>query len=288
MPFSIAVPSFNDGKPLRRFLHSAVGTRGLDEIVVVDHRSADDTPEILVELEPVLSAGGIRLTTHRERRDFSGRFTMASLRALTVRLCTNDIVCTMDADYVIGPGLSDLMELATRVISENRVYAVGHDIPYLQPPIVFDESGVLQKHGPCYRHGAIPRIVLRDSVECRQDYVRGRFYKFYPHTAERPYWMPIRWLPESVISINDKPDERWRLRLTMNNYLESISQTPSLGDVPWLESFAKGDLDTRIDPLDYFHPGKLWDTSLEGQRYHVSGIARASRDAVAPSSPPAI
>ena len=47
-PFSIAVPSFNDAEALSRFLLSACASpSGLDEIVVVDHRSSDETPHVL-------------------------------------------------------------------------------------------------------------------------------------------------------------------------------------------------------------------------------------------------
>ena len=277
-PYAIAVPTFDEGARLERFLRSTLGGEGrglggLGEIVVIDHRSTDATPEILDALRPSVERAGIRLRCFHEPRDFGPGFTMADLRAATVRACESEIVASLDADYVLGPRFAEWMGLVCEALEQPGVFGVGSEIVYVDGPVRFSSEGRIVEHATCYRHVAIPRVVWRDAVVFSQDACGGRYYRTTSNDASRAEWWMIPRIPESVLSINDKPPARRRLRATMNGYFASLSG-PDAGGSTWHEAVAAGEITEQRTSDDYDHESHRLDVSLVGERYFA-------RDAVA-------
>ena len=106
MGFSIAAPCYNEGPRLKRFILSSLAIRGVEEIFIVDHRSDDNSLDILKELQDVCKSRGVALKWITETRDFCREFTMADLRQVVVKGCSNKIVHMLDADMVLGPSYS--------------------------------------------------------------------------------------------------------------------------------------------------------------------------------------
>lgn len=266
--FSFACPSYNEGYRLKRFLVSCLEIKGLNEIHVVNHRSSDETEEILKEMKTVYNNSSKRLLVTYEKRDFSKNFTMADLRNVAVQTCSNDVVYSVDADWVFGPNFIYLMYAAYGCLLHKDVYGVGHEMYSIDEYVNFND-GTIEKHGPCYKHVAIPRIVLREHSICRQTGGNGRYFQFLPTSSIKNKWRTIPYIKNAILSINDKSAERKQLRATMNKFFELSLNNKDYQEKTWLESYDNEGIDSDVSPMDYFHESNQLNLSFKGERYHV-------------------
>lgn len=265
--FSFACPSYNEGYRLRRFLKSCLEVKGLNEVHVVDHRSSDNTQEIIEEMRPVLERQGIRLISSYEERDFSSNFTMADLRNVAVDACTNDVVYSVDADWIFGPNFSSLMREAFRALSIPGVYAAGHEM-FSVDEFIDIEAARVTKHGKCFKHVAIPRIVLKNRSKCRQTGSRGKYFQ-WEATTNNTSWVTIAYLPSAVVAMNDKEQERKNLRTTMNKFFELSLNSDDFDNTSWLEAYEQGQIESDVTANDYYHESNSLDVNLEGEEFFV-------------------
>ena len=269
--WSFAVPSYNEGERLRRFLRSCCGIRkyGLDDIFIINHRSSDNTEEILTEMEPVLKECGIDLRWDYESQDFSKTFTMADLRINTVNGCKNEIVHIMDADNIVGDNFGFMIKSIFDAFKNSNVYAVGYEKIAVSDFIEFSQEGQILNHGPVLRHVSIPRIVRKNHVVCKQNHVGGRYYWFYPVGIQNATWITVPFIEyNTILGINDKSPERLQLRRTMNDYFEKAAQGKAKGT--WFEYYKEGLLkEADVNKNDYLHSDNLYDIDLTGQCYFV-------------------
>ena len=269
--WSFAVPSYNEGERLRRFLKSCsqISKYGLDDIFIVNHRSDDNTENILKEMQPILKKCGIDLRWEYESRDFNKDFTMADLRMKTIEGTKNDLVHIMDADNIVGNNFGFIIGSIIEAFKSPNVYAAGYEKIGVSSFIEFSKSGHILNHGPVLRHVPIPRVVRKKNVVCKQNHVGGRYYWFYPINIENPAWVTVPFVEHnSILGINDKSPERLRLRRTMNDYFEKAAQGHA--EKPWLELYEEGLLEKAdISKEDYLHSDNLYNIDLTGHQYFV-------------------
>jgi GT2 family glycosyltransferase len=140
---SVTIVGWNSGADLQRCLDSvAAQTRAVDEVVVVDNASADESAAI-ARSHPVVSA----LEENRENRGFAGGQNQAIQRS------HGDWVLTLNPDVVLGPDfVARLLERA----SEPRVgtlcgklLRLGEGGKRLDPPVI-DSTGIVFERS--FRH----------------------------------------------------------------------------------------------------------------------------------------
>ena len=269
-PISFACPAYNDAPRLHRLLESASHLDRVNEIFVINHRSDDDTQSLLQQKAPELARKGINLRWIVEQRDFSQSFTMADLRAATIKHCSNEVVYVTDSDHVLGPGFSRMIDQAFDLLREGDTYAVGHELLSIIGNVEFDQTGRVLSHADCYLHVSIPRFVLRDQVTCRQDVESGRYYWCHPKTPEMSKWVTIDCTADSIIAVDDRCYDRQQLRRTMNNFFVR-SVGGELHDT-WHEAYDRGALLDDINEMDFFHESNQIDTDLTGERFWLTSL----------------
>jgi glycosyltransferase involved in cell wall biosynthesis len=246
---SFCVHSFNEGEELRRLVESSLMfAEFIDEWVIVDHRSSDDTPSIIRALEPKLAAAGIRLVTAREERDLCKAFAFADIRNMTLGLCRNEIAALMDADFILGPAFLGHLERSIAAIRKksSTYFAGSYSVPVIWDRLVTDKRGRIMEHGRVWVHQRRARILHRSSIRYEQTGNGGRWEKFVYRGAEAwrrhdlhltqnrrgdPY-------PNAVISCNVKGAERIALRDSMTMYMEDAHRGRTTGT--WLEDYRAG------------------------------------------------
>lgn len=268
--WSFAVPSYNEGPRLRRFLNSCSNMRkfGLDDVFIINHRSDDDTEDILTEFKPLLEERGINLNWEYEGRDFSKDFTMADLRMNTVKGCKNEIVHITDADNVIGKNFIFLVDSAIKSFEDKNIYAVGYERLTVDNFIKFNKQGQIEEHGPVLPHVSIPLWLRRDNVYCEQNHCGGRYYWFYPKEMQEPRWVTIPFGKgaSTILAINDKDEERKKLRKTMNDFFVASSEGVESGN--WLEAYNSGSLEeANVSKKDFYHESHRVEVDLRGQEF---------------------
>ena len=241
---SFCVHSFDEGAALRRLVVSSLPLADLiDEWVIVDHRSTDDTPEVIQELRSILDSHGIALRTWREERDLSATYTFADIRNDTIKACRNPIVVLHDADFVLGPAFRDILDQAIPALSDRRqaFHAATYAVPVLWDRVNTDEQGTLVDHGRVWVHPHRPRVLLRDSVHYEQIGNDGRWEKLV-HDAAHPQALHLTPRkapkPSAVVSINAKSPEKIALRDTMTMFMEDVVSGKVTGE--WLENYREG------------------------------------------------
>jgi glycosyltransferase involved in cell wall biosynthesis len=264
--YSFACPSYNEGYRLERFLRSCLGLDGLDEIHVVDHRSNDNTSEILEKMKTQLASVHKKLIMTHEARDFSKNFTMADLRNVAVNGCSNSVVYSVDADWIFGPNFEIMMYQAFKKLEQENRFAVGHRM-YSVDEFIEIKNNKVKGHGDSFAHVAIPRIILKDFTTCRQTGANGKYFEFLPTEPNRSKWVELKYLKNSVLAINDKPEERKKLRTTMNKFFELSLKDKNYSDKTWLDSYGKGILESDVTPLDYYHVDNKVDIDFCGEEY---------------------
>lgn len=241
---SFCVHVWNEAAALERLVRSSLPLADLiSEWVILDHRSDDETPQVIESLRPLLDNHGIALVTAREERDLSPDFTFADVRNRALELCSSDVIVLHDADFILGPGFRGMLERAVLGVSRGDAYAAAFTVPVVWDRLVVDEAGTVKDHGRVWVHGRRPRIFRRGTVRYEQTKQGGRWERLIALDRRRPRVVPLtplRVLKHGVVSVNVKPAERIALRETMTMYMQDAMQ----GRVkrPWLEAYQAGEV----------------------------------------------
>jgi glycosyltransferase involved in cell wall biosynthesis len=214
--------TYNESQGIDRYLHSCLSFRDvIDQVHVVDHRSDDDTQHVLDSYQDQFKDAGIKLTTRLEDRDFSKDFLIADLFGDTVEDCDNEIVFRHDADFILGPGYVDLIDKCVNFLSREDVYAVGYEIPCVGDSLSINDN-IVTSYGYCNLHSPVPRVFKKSKTVCKQDHFGGKYEFFYPTDSKCSQWIQMKYVKDSLISVNIKPQERMKQRETMNTYMKDV------------------------------------------------------------------
>ena len=211
---------YNEPEAIRNYLQSCLQFAGIvDEVFIINHRSSDNTGEVINSFRDTYAESGIELNVYEEARDFSKDFTIADLFGHAVNGCKNEIVFRHDADFIFGSGYIDLMAASVRMMEPKDVYAVGYEIPVVSGFMnVWD--GNISGYGSCAVHVPVPRVFKRTMTQCLQNHVGGKYEWFYPTDPSCQRWGLLPAFRNSLISVNIKSEERSQLRETMNTFFE--------------------------------------------------------------------
>lgn len=231
---SFANQVFNEPESIRNYLNSCLQFGGiLDEVFVINHRSSDNTLDVIKSFEKQYKEVGIKFHWKTETRDFSKDFTHGDLRTDVVFSCENEIVFNHDADFVFGTGFLKTMKECIRSLNENNIYACSYEIPVVSGDLIVNK-GVIDSFHRCNMHVHVPRVVKKSKAICLQKHVSGKFEWFYPTDEECSQWVKIPHFRESILSIDIKPLERQELRRTMNTFFEDLASGVVQGQ--WLDN----------------------------------------------------
>lgn len=214
--------TYNESQGIDRYLHSCLSFKDVvDQVHVVDHRSNDDTQRVLDSYQDQFKDAGIKLTTRFESRDFSKDFLIADLFGETVADCDNEIVFRHDADFILGPGYVDLINRCINFLSRENVYAVGYEIPCVGDSLSIVDN-VITQFGYCNLHSPVPRVFKKSKTTCKQNHFGGKYEFFYPVDSDCTQWVQMKFIKDSLVSVNIKPEDRMKQRETMNTYMKDI------------------------------------------------------------------
>ena len=153
---------------------------------------------------------------------------------------------------------------------QKDVYAVGYERVAIDDFIEFDDDGQITDHGPVLPHVSIPLWLRKNKVFCEQNHCGGRYYWFYPKNIENPRWVTIPFGrgQSTILTINDKGEERKSLRRTMNDFF--VSAANGEAEKPWIQSYEEGLLqEADVSKQDYLHEDNILNISLIGDKYFV-------------------
>lgn len=231
---SFANQVYNEPEAIGNYLRSCLQFAGIiDEVYIIDHRSSDNTLEVIKSFEDQYIEAGINLRWKTEPRDFSKDFTIADVFGDAVKECTNEIVFRHDADFVFGSGYFKTMESAVKSLSIKSVYACGYEIPVVSDSIKFNTGEVID-YGFCNMHVSVPRVFKRTKTKCLQNHVGGKYEWFHPIDKECWQWVTLPHFRQSLLSVNVKDVARQELRETMNAFMEDLQQGKAKGN--WLDN----------------------------------------------------
>jgi GT2 family glycosyltransferase len=133
---SVTIVTWNSGSDLRRCLDSvAAQTRPVDEVVVVDNASTDESKAI-ARSHAVVSA----FEENRENRGFAGGQNQA------IRRSSGDWILTLNPDVVLGPGF--VADLGRRAVEPRtgtlcgKLLRLGDGGKRLDPAVI-DSTGIV-------------------------------------------------------------------------------------------------------------------------------------------------
>ena len=271
---SFAVHSYNEADALRRLVLSSLPFAGsFQEWVILDHRSDDDTAEVIDELAPLLASKGIALQRLHEERDFSVSYTFADVRNATINACSHPVVALLDADFILGPGFGDFLRRSLTALRHRTYYGAAYSVPCVWDHLRTDSAGRIASHGRVWVHQIRDRIFWRDAVHYEQTGQGGRWERIKlddPSRRNRLSLTRNRNGPltrDAVVSVNVKPPERIELRDTMTTFLQDAMQGKASGT--WLENHAAGV--TRKQPAYPYQ-----SCSLLGWRLHAPSLNLAA------------
>lgn len=225
---------YNESEGIKNYLSSCLQFAGIvDEVYVINHRSSDNTLEVIESFEDKYKEAGIKLRWKTEPRDFSKDFTIADVFGAAVSECENEIVFRHDADFIFGKGYLKTMAEAIKYLSHKQIYACGYEIPVVSKALYMDE-GTVEQYGFCNMHVSVPRVFKRTKTKCLQNHVEGKYEWFHPTDPECSNWITIPHFRESLLSVNIKPSERQELRETMNTFMQDLQAGKVTGN--WLDN----------------------------------------------------
>jgi glycosyltransferase involved in cell wall biosynthesis len=231
---SFANQVYNEPEAIGNYLRSCLQFAGIiDEVYIIDHRSSDNTLEVIKSFEDQYIEAGINLRWKTEPRDFSKDFTIADVFGDAVKECTNEIVFRHDADFVFGSGYFKTMESAVKSLSIKSVYACGYEIPVVSDSIKFNTGEVID-YGFCNMHVSVPRVFKRTKTKCLQNHVGGKYEWFHPIDKECSQWVALPHFRQSLLSVNVKDVTRQELRETMNTFMQDLQAGKVEGN--WLDN----------------------------------------------------
>ena len=231
---SFANQVYNEPEAIGNYLRSCLQFAGIvDEVYIIDHRSSDNTLEVIKSFEDQYIEAGINLRWKTEPRDFSKDFAIADVFGDAVKECANEIVFRHDADFIFGSGYLKTMECAVRFLNFKTVYACGYEIPVVSDSVKFAHGKVVD-YGFCNMHVSVPRIFKRTKTKCLQNHVGGKYEWFHPTNEECTQWVTLPHFRQSLLSVNVKDVARQELRETMNTFMEDLKQGSAQGN--WLDN----------------------------------------------------
>lgn len=275
---SFCVHSYNEAEALKRLVLSSLPmAQVIDEWVILDHRSDDDTPRVIAELEPILAAQQIHLVALHEDRDLSAEHTFADVRNRTIQACRNPVVALLDADFLLGPVFQDMARAAARELTfrGNHCHAATYAVPCLWDRLSIDGRCTIRDHGRVWVHNRRPRFLLKDAITFEQRGDGGRWEYLTVVDPTKPRLIHLtptgsrqqKIRRHSVISVNVKSEERIALRDTMTMFMQDAISAGKTGT--WLEAYAKGE--TRNQPPYPYH-----QVSVRGWRINAPGLELSS------------
>jgi glycosyltransferase involved in cell wall biosynthesis len=231
---SFANQVYNEPVAIENYLNSCLQFAGIiDEVFVINHRSSDNTLEVIESFKTQYEKAGIDLRWVTEERDFSKDFTLGDLRTKAVHSCSNEIVFNHDADFVFGKGFLKTMFMTVINLLKKDVYTCSYEIP-----VVFDsitmKRGEVEDFGWCNVHVHVPRAVNRTISICLQNHAKGKYEWWYPKIKSVNKWIKIPYFRSSILSIENKKQERIVVRQTMNTFFEDLFSNKIEGN--WLEN----------------------------------------------------
>ena len=213
---------YNEPEAIGNYLGSCLQFAGIvDEVFVINHRSSDNTLDVIESFKEAYDNAGIQLRWRTEERDFSKNFTIADIFGAAVQECSNEIVFRHDADFVFGKGYLKTMVFAIKSLADERVYACGYEIPVVSENLTLKDNKIIN-HGFCNMHVAVPRVFKKSKTICLQNHVGGKYEWFYPVEPDCSNWAILDFNRESLLSVNIKSVERQQLRETMNTFMEDV------------------------------------------------------------------
>jgi glycosyltransferase involved in cell wall biosynthesis len=260
---SFANQVYNESEAIGNYLESCLQFAGIvDEVYVIDHRSSDNTLEVIKSFKERYREAGINLRWKTEPRDFSKDFAIADVFGDAVKECSNEIVFRHDADFVFGNGYLKTMESAVKFLSIKSVYACGYEIPVVSDSVKFADGEVVD-YGFCNMHVSVPRVFKKSKTKCLQNHVGGKYEWFYPTDKECSQWVTLPHFRQSLLSVNVKEVTRQELRETMNTFMEDLQKGKVEGN--WLDNN-----DLRREKEDWADENaKMKKINITGEEYVI-------------------
>ena len=231
---SFANQVYNEPEAIGNYLRSCLQFAGIvDEVYVIDHRSSDNTLEVIKSFEEQYRQAGIKFHWKTEPRDFSKDFTHGDLRTDAVYSCENEIVFNHDADFVFGKGFLKTMRECISALNKDNIYAASYEIPVVSGDLSM-KNGMVESFSWCNMHVHVPRVVKKTKAICLQKHVNGKYEWWYPKDKECSQWFQSKHYRSSIMSIENKNENRLELRKTMNTYFEDLALGKVNGN--WLDN----------------------------------------------------
>ena len=225
---------YNEPEGIKNYLNSCLIFAGIiDEVYVINHRSSDETLQIIESFEDKYKEAGIALRWKTEPRDLSKDFTIADLFGAAVSECENEIVFRHDADFIFGKGYIKTMASCVRALLNDKIYACGYEIPVVSDKIILENQKVVD-YGFCNMHVSVPRVFKKSKTKCLQNHVGGKYEWFHPVDKLCSRWVTVSHNRQSLLSVNVKPEERQIIRESMNTFMEDVLNDKAEGN--WLEN----------------------------------------------------
>lgn len=259
---SFANQVYNEPEAIGNYLRSCLQFAGVvDEVYVIDHRSSDNTLDVIKSFEVQYKQAGINLRWKTEPRDFSKDFTHGDLRTDAVYSCENEIVFNHDADFVFGLGFLKTMRDCISALANDSVYACSYEIPVVSGDLSM-KNGVVDDFSWCNMHVHVPRVVKKSKAICEQKHVGGKYEWWYPKNVENAKWYQCSHYRNSILSMENKSEDRLELRRTMNTYFEDLASGKVSGK--WLEN---KELRTEIESWSFNNKSSNKINNIHGEKY---------------------
>ena len=242
----------------------------IKQILFIDHRSTDNTIEVLKDLE-TLFRNKTDFKWYTQNQDFSREYTLASIREEAVKNCSADLVHLFDADFIFGENYNIvLQETLDLAINQPQYSAFGCEIPVIREEIAWNNS-TINYHMECIKHPPIPRIFVKNNVTFYQDYEHERvmFTK-----KESSKWKSLDRPKNSIASIDIKPEhyKKNNDRVPMSFYFREIMQKnnriKNWTYLKWVEAYKLGLFPDLIQEVNkYDKKENLNTTTIVGEKY---------------------
>jgi len=225
---SFVCHAFNESTTLVRYLDSCLKFKDfIGEVVIVDHRSTDNTKDVVSSFKQSFDAANVKLSFYEESRDFSKNFTFADIRGETVQKSCGEYVFVHDADFLFSNNYKIIIQKAIKIFEQKDVYAISYEIPVMN-------------NGRACMHPAVPRIVKKSKTVYRQNHVGKKYEWAYPIHSNCSKNSFIDTPKNSILSINTKTEEAAKLRRTMTTYFEDVFSGKVSGN--WLDEYENNNL----------------------------------------------
>ena len=175
--------------------------------------------------------------------------------------CENEIVFNHDADFVFGLGFLKTMRDCISALANDSVYACSYEIPVVSGDLSM-KNGVVDDFSWCNMHVHVPRVVKKSKAICEQKHVGGKYEWWYPKNVENAKWYQCSHYRNSILSMENKSEDRLELRRTMNTYFEDLASGKVSGK--WLEN---KELRTEIESWSFNNKSSNKINNIHGEKY---------------------